>query len=174
MTSFRYDSINPVPRRRDTILFLDWDGVLNSQEWQIRMGAGTNFFRTFDPACVARVAEICARTGAQIVVSSQARINKSLSDLREILIENGYPPPCPIIDKTPNHVPTPVLQSEGERAHKIKAWLAENPRVKTFCVLDDEDVVPLRQYQVRTSFYGDRGGVQDEHVEAAVEMLTRS
>lgn len=167
MSTFRYGTA-PVRPRRDVVLFLDWDGVINSQAWQM-LNQGKNFLRTFDPACVARVAEICARTGCSIVVSSQGRINKTLSEMREILIESGFPPPCPITGATPKDFSYPEPRSENERGYAIKAWLAENPRVKTFCVLDDEDVVPLREHQVRTSFY--EGGLQDEHVEAVVKML---
>jgi len=151
------------------VLFLDFDGVLNSHAWMERQPPTTNFLRAVDPEAVARLAEVIRRTGARIVVSSTWRILNSLANLRGVLIEAGFPPPCPIIGATPRLHRTP----EGApryRGHEIQQWLDEaGAEVQAFAIVDDDsDMVHLTPRLVQTNF---ERGLQDEHVEALVALL---
>ena len=72
------------------VLFLDFDGVLNSESWMLAHPQA-NFLRALDRSAVALLAEIVSRTQARIVVSSSWRRMYSLNALREVLVEGGLP-----------------------------------------------------------------------------------
>lgn len=152
------------------IVFLDFDGVLNHLEW----ASGQPHPRPpFDPACVRRVARICERTGARIVVSSswRTREQRSITWLRGLLIGAGLGGKAYVVGMTPDH------QHTGPRADEIRAFLASPPktigRVESFAILDDDADAGegLGEHFVQTDF--ERGGLLDEHVERAVQILGR-
>ncbi len=140
------------------IIFLDFDGVLNSSKWLRQTDVVC-----FDPAAVARLAEIVRRTGARIVVTSTSRIMTRLSDMRGWLIDSGYPSPCPIIGATDC--------DGGFRSEQIARWLksyGEIKHIESFVILDDDSEAALNNRLVQTSFMN---GLEDEHVERAVALL---
>ncbi len=152
------------------ILFLDFDGVLNS----------TAFFRTrgnryepetLDEAAVRRVNAILARTGAKVVVSSTWREGYSIDGLRKILVHHGFA--GELVGVTP--VLSEVEDGTSIRLHvargqEIQTWLdAQQGSIDTFVILDDmDDMEHLTDRLVLTSF---ETGLEDEHVEAAVALL---
>lgn len=146
------------------LLFLDFDGVLNHIEW---MKGHPHPRPPFDPACMRRLAAICDRTGADIVVSSSWRTFRrrwSLTWLDGLLSGAGLGAHAKIVGFTPDH------NYRGPRADEIRAYLAEHP-AERFAILDDDTDagVGLEQHFVQTDF--ERGGLVDEHVEAAVRIL---
>lgn len=160
------------------VLFLDFNGVLDCYEQYrglpkpddillVRQAAYfKEYLPTFDPAAVARVAEIVKRTDARIVVSSTLRLFNTLADMREMLNDSGYPGKCPIIGKTPQGF-------GGIRGYEIHAWLLQARRrgwnVESFCILDDDDdMVHLMPRLVQTS---KTHGLQQQDVERAVTLL---
>lgn len=157
-------SVNP------RLIFLDIDGVLNSQQWMMRQPKTCNFLREVDRDAVALLTELVQRTGANIVVSSSWRIIHSLSNIRGVLHTAGFPHPVPIIAKTPR---LPSRDHEGRRLYRgdeIQAWLdAYKEPIESFVILDDDsDMAHLAPRLVQTS---NLWGLEREHVERAVALL---
>lgn len=156
------------------ILFLDIDGVLNSEDWMLTQPKSTNFVRALDKQAVALLAEIVSRTEAKIVVSSSWRKMYDVTVLCQVLVEAGFPAPCPIIGVTPALYRTP----EGEervRGHEIQQWLDEAAKdetvekVESFAIVDDDsDMAHLPHRFVQTNF---KTGLQRDHVERIVALL---
>lgn len=156
-------------RRKMKVLFLDFDGVLNSDRWMRAQPPTTNFLRVVDKVAVARLDRIVERTGCVIVVSSTWRILNSLANLRSILIEAGLSH-CTVIDKTTTEDCGPEGEERWWRGHQIQRWLDEHEgQVESFCILDDDsDMAHLMPKLVHTTW---ESGMLDEHVEQAVKML---
>jgi hypothetical protein len=90
------------------IIFLDIDGVLNSENWYRRRFKEINTedilgkypFYEFDPLSIAELNRIIEQTEAKVVVSSTWRIGKSVEDLQKMLDVVGFK--GKIIDTTPH------------------------------------------------------------------------
>lgn len=121
-------------------LFLDIDGVLNHEDWYVHKldpavrAAFTEFWQDcFDPACVKRVNEILAATGANLVVSSSWKIDKRLGDY---FAKVGLPT---------EFLTTPNIHREDEfgmpvwvdRGEEVEAFLKDHP-CDTYVILDDD------------------------------------
>ena len=158
------------------IIFLDIDGVLNSMDYfgQTKDCKG---YTEINPEQVKLLKEIIDRTGAEIVLSSTWRnLGKRKNEpehpmytyLTDILKEYGME----IVDHTP--------YIGQDRPKEIKAWLdKQSDKDIRFVSLDDDftehkyDEVGIGDCLVRTSFYEKDGGLRQEHVEKAVEILNR-
>jgi hypothetical protein len=132
------------------VIFLDIDGVLNSDatENPRRLPYHT------DPALVARLHRLLARTGAKVVLTSTWRYDPAG-------LFSAKHQGIPVFDVTPDH--------PGQSRHEeIAAWLRGRPDVERFLVIDDEDdgldSLPLFQ-PLRST------GLTDEMVEAAAAYL---
>lgn len=133
------------------ILFLDFDGVLNSvgfytaRQQRPPISMPRNRHDDLDPEALARLKRIMeAVPDANIVVSSTWRLNTPVSDLRALLSPFGIDPKR-IIDKTPRF--------PGEiRGKEVAAWLAYRPDDDTrFVILDDDrDMGDLMPHLVKT------------------------
>jgi len=157
------------------ILFLDFDGVLNSTAFAIRVqGEDRKGVMGLDPVAVARVNRVCAETGAEVVVSSTWRRQRTRTRLQEILREVGFT--GKVRGKTANDVPcTDPLSKRhfGERGDEIQAWLNSavlcGLEIESFVILDDDmDMRHLADRLIKTNF---AEGLLDEHVERAIAML---
>lgn len=147
------------------LVFLDFDGVLNSQAF-FREDRSRYMSTRLDRSAVARVSRIVERTGAKIVVSSTWRIGKGLAELVAVLSRHGFV--GDVIDVTP------VIEHQvPERWREIDAWLVANAgRWSAFVILDDlPDMGPHAARHVRTEL---EDGLLDVHVERAVELLSGS
>lgn len=147
------------------VLFLDIDGVLNSHEYLYVQR--TEAFRCedlaaqIDPAAVERLNDIIARTGCEVVLSSVWRLNRGLMKTWRALLVHGFK--YRIIDSTP-------ADCNGYRGKQILSWLTDHPEVAQYAVVDDsDDMDGVRDRLVQTTF---RHGLQDEHVDRLVELLT--
>lgn len=154
------------------IIFLDIDGVLNSEEWLDKR----NDNETINPEQVKLLKEIVDRTGAEIVLSSTWR---ALVDTEE---RQEHPQYTYLVDslkkfglKIKSHTP----RIGNDRPMEIKEWIDKhgtNDEIK-FVILDDD--FPIFWYQiygisdclVQTSYHGKNGGLQKGHVEKAVKIL---
>ena len=158
------------------IIFLDIDGVLNSMDY-FKQTKGCKGYTEINPEKVKLLKEVVDRTGAEIVLSSTWRdLGKRKNEpehpmytyLTDTLKEYGME----IVDHTP--------YIGQDRPKEIKAWL-DNQQDKEirFVSLDDDfpkykyDEVGIGDFLVRTSFYEKGGGLRQEHVEKAVEILNR-
>ena len=120
-----------------TWLFLDIDGVLNHEEWYVKITTGKMPEELswpicdFDPECVARVNRILEETGATLVVTSTWRIAK---DLPEIFERVGLPKEFMV---------TPRIWSKP-RGEEIEMFLKEHDMDtflcgKNYAILDDDN-----------------------------------
>lgn len=149
------------------VVFLDFDGVLNSVRWyQTGMKesqCALYYAKKIDPAAVGLLNQLVDRTGASVVISSTWR--RFADDVAvRTLRARGFM--GQIIGKTP--------ELSTFRGLEIQSWLSTPPvPVESFVILDDEnDMVHLEHRLVQTSFQ--LGGLQDVHVERAIQILSLS
>lgn len=148
------------------VIFLDVDGVLNSKDWlennRVRKENSVN------PEKVKLLAKIVKNTNATVVLSSTWRCipeHPMYMYLTDILGQNGIK----------IHSLTPKLG--GNRPKEIKAWIDKQSEEIRFISLDDDfSEDDYRKYGieyclVKTSFYGENGGLQRNHVEMAIKIL---
>lgn len=126
------------------VLFLDFDGVLNTCWWERKIPID-KYGYAFDPNAVANLAKIIVETGANIVVSSTWKF-MGLSEMQEMWEERSLP--GKIIDITPNTVSDEVLlyadlehmELTPIRGMEIKEWLdSKGKKVSRYAILDDMD-----------------------------------
>ena len=118
------------------VIFLDFDGVLNSEasfRHEIRR-KNSRVSDTLSVVACSNLQYILEQDSAvKIVISSSWRNMHSLQQLRDILSAYGITGTA-VIGKTPS-----VLS--GDRGHEINLWLADNPNVTKFVVIDDDNDV---------------------------------
>ena len=71
------------------VIFLDIDGVLNCNDTYTIKHDVEYPYNHFDPKLVVNLNKITESTGANIVISSSWRINRTFRELREILVKAG-------------------------------------------------------------------------------------
>jgi hypothetical protein len=149
------------------VLFLDFDGVLNTRAfvesagWSPPLGAADDA-RILNPGAVEHLNFIVEQTGAVVVVSSSWRSTHSLAQLAAMLGARGF--------RGRVHSATPELPGR-HRAREIAQWLADNP-VERFAVVDDDPScgeVFAPQF-VLTSF---EEGLTRAHAERLVRILAQ-
>jgi hypothetical protein len=153
------------------ILFLDIDGVLNSEKYfkeHIEEIKSQSTFITrccseLDPEMVCRVKRIVDSTGCSVVISSTWRILHSIEEIKQMLAARGWDN-CPIIDVTPRN-----LGRSMKRGDEIKFWLDQHPEVTKFVCLDDDSDFYSNQNLVKTTW---KEGIKDSHIEAAISILS--
>ncbi len=69
------------------VIFLDFDGVLDSAAF---LAAGPHQLGDLDPAAVACLNRVVARSGARVVVSSAWRLQCSPDELQARLAARGF------------------------------------------------------------------------------------
>lgn len=148
------------------ILFLDIDGVLNSERYVRRCGyTGV----VIDPAKMELLKQIIDATGARIVLSTSWR--EHWSSVEEACDETGsrlntlfnsYG--LSIFEKTP------VLNAGRER--EIGAWLESHPETADFAVVDDRFLSAgfLAGHFVKTSNFG--CGLDEKSAADIIAILT--
>ena len=167
------------------VIFLDIDGVLNSEEWLDSEECALNRYIKIDGVpCrndineehVKNLKDIVDHTGAKIVLCSTWRhiafyhspsihLNHTLN---HILNKYGLS----IMDKIGNTKPPSFI-----RPKEIKCWLDNHADVESFVILDDDynhdeyDMYGIAKHLVQTQFYGKDGGLQLSHVSKAIKIL---
>ncbi len=167
------------------ILFLDIDGVLNSEKYlfseemqqkeeefcknHYKNGLPVDFDLAFmldgknqiDPLAVAKLNKIVELTNATVILSSSWRCLFSIDEMNDILQFNGAN--FKIEDKTPKLY-------GGCRGDEILQFLSNfSGTVSKFVILDDEsDMDPVMEHLVRTDF---KVGLTDQEVDICVNLL---
>ena len=149
----------PVEKAPTRILFLDIDGVLNCELYfrspafalQKKKAVAATDRRAFAASqiCGERLAwlnELCAETGAVVVISSTWRIGRSVEELQALFAHCGAT--FTIIDKTP-------VTDERTRGVEIAQWIQKNIRPEThgcqsfdfrsYAIIDDDSDMLLPQ-----------------------------
>ena len=151
------------------IIFLDFDGVLNTEyyqgllqfqgkQWQDQYGA------FFDPRAVRQLKRIIDATGADIVVESSWKY-LGLEAMRELWMVRNLP--GKVMDITPS------LTDNASKGEEIAAWLSEHAMSDArYVIIDDEYVVLDSQipYFILTNPYE---GLTEEQANRAISILHR-
>lgn len=153
------------------IIFLDVDGVLNSEEDYL--SASSEELSRMSCEVFNRplklLKQIIDKTGAEVVISSSWRMtlfrgtavlyNKLINKLDEF-------------DIKPIGV-TPLLPEENkQRGDEICAWLKSNCNVTHFIILDDDsDMCEFTKTNLIQTTY--EYGLREEHVEKAIKILMK-
>ncbi len=193
---------NPQQWFRDqprTLIFLDVDGVLNSNKWftsyQYRKTVdachtvglawtgpqGTRAKSHVDPRSVAVLNTIVEHTNAYIVVSSTWRLGYSTADMAELLAAAGFKFPDRIIGLTPvlwGWESKLYSHKHVTRGLEIEAWLYlytgawPSFAVNRILIIDDDsDFSRLVHFHLKTS--PRTGGLNANHVSKALSMWQR-
>ena len=160
------------------ILFLDIDGVLNSQtyansyteeEWENL----TYFERHIDNKAIQLINYICDNTKAQVVISSTWRYGRTVEQLQDILNSRGGT--FKIIDKTPEY-------DIRYRGYEIDAWISKNRskdengdyfEFANYAILDD-DIGDMLMKQCDNIFEINRWtGITKEDADEIIEFLNK-
>lgn len=159
------------------IIFLDFDGVLNSHSgWRSRGFLPENPSREqiedrdICSENILMLNSIIEQTSAKIVVSSTWRLDRPIHNLQSILSRNG----CigEVIGSTPELF---VDNQRAPRGLEIQAWLdfvftESSIKNVSFVILDDDvDMAHLRNKLVKTSLF--TGGLQSHHIAEAIKIL---
>lgn len=151
------------------VIFLDIDGVLNCVETKEKCKA----YVGIDDKMVSWLKRIVEATGAQIVLSSSWKhdwepINKEAQNEFGFYVDRALKKhSLTAIDKT--------YESNSEhRGEGIIQWVRTH-EVDSFIILDDEwfdfKELGLQSRIIKTEFYDENGGLTDDHVELAIELL---
>lgn len=148
------------------IIFLDFDGVLNTQDYRYVHGdseAGIDKTRLY------LIKKLVDNTGAKIVL---------ITSLREYWDKN--PAKCDFYGEIINRVfaeyglevydKTPVSDS-GKREDDILDWIVNNPGIKNYVAIDDGD---LRANFLIRNFVQPKDGLKEEHIEKVIKILNGS
>lgn len=161
-------------------VFLDIDGVLNSEHWNeshhIEMGNGV----LIDEEKVALLSVIIQTTQSTIVLHSGWRfwLDETLKPLRreaEVLMELLSKYHISIYDKTPDLSTDDIKRTKKFsliKAKEILGWLLEHKEIDHYLVLDDLDLhnKEISEHQIRTDC---KVGLTSEDVELANSFLFR-
>ncbi len=127
------------------IIFLDFDGVLNSLKGYRRAKAedrptGDEYGTVFDGDCVAALRRIVEATEAKIVVTSSWRFFLDMDDMRKMWADRRLP------GSVYSVTPTDLLIDPEERCKRgieIGEWLRSHKGVTDFVIIDDDkDFLP--------------------------------
>ncbi|MEO7716324.1 MAG: HAD domain-containing protein [Capsulimonas sp.] len=171
------------------LIFLDFDGVLNSHAWM----AGEVYknkpslyadrlawhLGKIDPAAVLRVSRIVQETDARIVISSAWRSSShhcgSTAYLGALLARHGLQEhrkrvigiTPDVTDRRPGKPPIQIVGSD--RWSEIRMYLDGAPECDRFVVIDDDPVIgtPAENF-VRTDY---TVGLTDVDAEKAIAIL---
>lgn len=132
------------------VIFLDYDGVLNSYETMHEKDKGAIF--TLHRPLVANLNVLVKRTGAKVVVYSSWRKGR---DWKDALVEAGFK--GVVLDKT-------GTDPDGFRGEEIYEWLRKwGKNVEAYAILDDDhDFYPWQPVWHPSLF---KGGLTPEIVE---------
>jgi len=152
------------------IIFLDFDGVLNSTRYHEKRGMLSFdekkqevewYAQGIDPEAVVLLNEIIERTGAKVVISSAWRCGTKLDFLRKVLELRGFK--GEIVGKTPYFLGEP-------RCHEIREYFVTHIQHITpdYVILDDDYDAGIQGHFVMTDF---RVGLTKKDVDKAVDIL---
>lgn len=173
-----------VPKTPCKVLFLDLDGVLNTEDYFASLkdkGLPTedSFGNLFSPDAVENLRRIIEATGAQIVISSSWRF-AGLGTLKLMWKERHLP--GNLYDITSLFVADDYIRAHMDdqsfdfyeamtsaREMEISAWLQEHPEVTNYVILDDLD--SFRQHEAHLVKINPKTGITPADAEQVITIL---
>ncbi len=161
------------------IIFLDFDGVLNTADWYRQMTHDTAFDdygTVFDPHAVANLKKVVDDTGADIVVSSSWK-ELGLATMLEMWEERRLP--GRVVGMTPTYIDEEMLLNAdltnmdfmNGRGSEIKGWLQlHGKEVSHYVILDDMDDM-LPEQQPHLVLTDPEVGITKEDADMAIQIL---
>lgn len=154
------------------VVFLDFDGVLNSTAFIKEIGDAWTADQ-IDPSAVVHLNTIIVATKADVVISSTWRLLHPFAKLKSILLDAGFK--GRVVGMTPNLSHKPIqsqIYRSVERGHEIAAWLHEqDTKPKSIAIIDDDDdMAHLKPCLVQTDF---NDGLLEKHVPSVLELLDK-
>lgn len=157
------------------VIFLDVDGVLNSNQRRLEIGGAS-----LDEEKVKLLSIIVQRTGAVVVLHSGWRfwlnedlkpVKKEAADLLFMLAKYHIS----VHDKTPDFSTSQIRKTKQfslVKADEILSWLSNHNDVENYIVLDDLDLhnEQLARHQIRTD---PADGLLEKDISLAVQMLSQ-
>jgi len=136
------------------ILFLDIDGVLNSEEYYRNSCNSGKDFSRFDPSSVSFIKALVEEFSLNIVISSTWRCG-AIAKLMHELKRNK------LLDYLYHDWFTPVIHP-AHRGTEIKLWLDLHPEITDYVIIDDDSNILEEQKNnfVKTSTHL---GMNNEH-----------
>lgn len=158
------------------ILFLDIDGVLNSERYIKRIGElFDNPDYQIDPEAVSILNKLISICKVDIVLSSTWRLAFSshpspIEAVQKMLEHYGIT--GKVVGVTPSiYTKTGLIYLSQSRSYEIQAWLDEHVEIKDFVILDDDgDMADLKEHLVQTKF---EDGIQEIHIVKALRILNK-
>lgn len=163
------------------IIFLDIDGVLNSNEvyedWHLRTGKNGwgGFFPEDEKATddnvkwgrplVENLKKIVEATEAKIVICSTWRKHFTVEKFKEMFLVYGWD--APVVDKTPT-------AGYRIRGMEVKKWIDSFPtKLFSYVILDDYNdfMVDQQPYYVETN---PEVGLSDSDADKAISILNKT
>lgn len=137
----------------NNIIFLDFDGVVNTIYWSQGPDGvyNQNVFKSGhqelnNKQAIGWLNELYRHCPYDIVVSSTWRLGMSVEELQNLLLRSGFDPEINVIGKTP------VLYTE--RGHEIQRWIDDNNYTGNFVIIDDDsDMCHLKNRLVQPNTY---------------------
>lgn len=171
-----------VKRNMSKVVFLDFDGVLNTGRWYAQMDADSvadEYGSVFDPLAVANLERILTETDAEIVVSSSWKF-MGLAKMRDMWKDRNLP--GKVIGLTPNSVSDEFLLNAdldyiellSIRGQEIKEWLTLHGKdVGHYVILDDTyDILP--EQKSHFVLIDPNVGITEDDAEKAIAILNGS
>ena len=145
------------------VLFLDIDGVLNSEHWFINRPEKGGLYTQVDPHAVAILNRVIKETKCSIVVSSTWRkVHKE--DTIPVLTSAGL-----VYSGSWNY--TPILHKK--RGYEIQQYLSEHPEIVSYAIIDDDsDMLPEQlPYFVQSDW---KTGLDNTRADKLIEILNNN
>lgn len=136
-------ALNNATAIKMNIVFLDYDGVVNTLMWDER-GDKCGYYYPDDNMvnnfqAVQWVSEFCEKAGYCIVVTSSWRLCDNYIDC---LINGGLRDNVPVVGKTP-------YLKGSNRADEIRHYLQTHPEIENYIIFDDlDEMEELSSHQI--------------------------
>lgn len=124
------------------VIFLDIDGVLNSEEFACWCHEFPDFVREggsnwVDPNAVKMITFLCEEYDVKLVISSSWRMFDVQSTIDCFKNYRDLTPLCKyIVGVTPRNMDDRIWESRGE---EIQQYLNEHPEVDNYVIVDDDN-----------------------------------
>ena len=166
------------------VIFLDIDGVLNSEKTFVR-----NYYikkdtgirpPDIDEEKVEYLSRIVKETNSYIVLSSSWRIFFNFVD-NELLPAPGHKDAVGLYNLFLKY-DIPLIDKKGrdvgaKREEEIKDYLDNHEDIENYLIIDDECFnlnEEMNKHYIKTTFYGDQGGLLNSQIEEAINILNKT